>query len=206
MDTQEDQEAPGEGQASTASLDVGQKGLPSNLGVPKQISLIADSLGAGAPKPADDPSTHKFDMGQVLGQLRGDEGLRLVVYDDESGLPLRAGMVVRGNPTVGIGRNLADRGISEMEARVLLANDVEACAAQLDAEIPWWRTLSPTRQAQLINLDFNMGWGRLVDFKNFLAEMEAGNWVAAVAALKSSHWWNQVGRRGPEIAEFILDG
>lgn len=151
-------------------------------------------------------TSKEFVMDDVLKQLRGDEGVKYFIYDDATGLPIRAGTVVRGNPTVGVGRNLVGKGLSDAEVQILLSNDVNACAAELDNRIPWWRKLSARRQAQMINLDFNMGWGSLSGFKNFLAEMEAEEWEAAVAALKASHWWVQVGKRGPEIAGYILAG
>ncbi len=34
--------------------------------------------------------------------------------------------------------------------------------------------------------------------------MQAGEWDAAVAQLKASRWWHEVGQRGPEIAGRIL--
>lgn len=148
----------------------------------------------------------KYDLDYTVRQLIGDEGERFFVYDDATGLPIRAGSHVIGNPTVGIGRNLAVNGLSTAESAYLCQDDVAACAARLDLQIPWWRNLSPVRQAQMINLDFNMGWGRLVGFHNFLGAMQRGDWTSAAAELKNSVWWGQVGKRGPEIAERILAG
>jgi lysozyme len=147
-----------------------------------------------------------FDRDATVQQLIGDEAERFFVYDDATGEPIRAGSVVVGNPTIGIGRNLASKGLSPAECVYLGEDDVDQCAATLDAQIPWWRGLSPVRQAQMVNLDFNMGWGSLVGFHNFLAEMKAGNWQEAVDQLQASKWWHQVGRRGPEIAGKILAG
>jgi len=147
-----------------------------------------------------------FNMAATIKQLIGDEAERFVVYDDANGLPIRAGSHVIGNPTIGIGRNLSGKGISAAESEYLCEDDVNQCALTLDAQIPWWRNLSPLRQSQMVNLDFNMGWGSLVQFHEFLAEMQTGNWTGAVAELKESKWWGQVGKRGPEIAANILAG
>ncbi len=150
--------------------------------------------------------TQTFDPAATIQQLVGDEGERFFVYDDANGQPIRAGSHVIGNPTIGIGRNLASKGLSMAECIYLCQDDINQCAAQLDAHIPWWRNLSPVRQGQMVNLDFNMGWGSLVTFHNFLAAMEVGEWQTAVDQLKTSKWWAQVGHRGPEIAAHILAG
>lgn len=147
-----------------------------------------------------------YDPDAVLAQLKGDEASRNFVYDDATGAPIAAGSRMVGNPTVGIGRNLAGRGLSDDEIEYLCRNDIAACAAELDQNVPWWRQLSPVRQGQMINLCFNMGWPKLSGFHHFLAAMQAGNWQGAVAELQNSLWWDQVGRRGPEIAEKILAG
>jgi lysozyme len=147
-----------------------------------------------------------YDLAATITQLVGDEKEVFFVYDDANGAPIRAGSHVIGNPTIGIGRNLSGNGLSAGECAYLCQDDIAACAAKLDQEIPWWRGLSPVRQSQMINMDFNTGWGALSGFHNFLAAMEAGEWAEAVAQLKNSQWWGQVGRRAPEIAGKILAG
>ena len=56
--------------------------------------------------------------------IRDGEGLRLKVYDDASGKPVTAGSVLAGHPSIGYGRNLAGKGISESEADAMLAEDL----------------------------------------------------------------------------------
>jgi lysozyme len=147
-----------------------------------------------------------FDPEAVFAQLVDHEGDMQFVYDDATGRPIVAGSVVVGNPSVGIGRNLAGRGLTAAERKHLCMNDIAAFAEDLDRNIPWWRQLSPVRQEQMLNLVFNMGWGGLSGFKRFLAAMEAGQWRQAVAELQDSRWWGQVGRRATMVAEKILSG
>ena len=67
-------------------------------------------------------------------QLIRDEGLRLTVYDDAG-----------GSPTIGVGRNLRDKGISHAEAELMLDNDILEYTAAVIARIPWCHTLDPIR-------------------------------------------------------------
>lgn len=147
-----------------------------------------------------------FDTNAMVAQLTPEEGLRLHVYDDATGQPIVAGYTVKGNPTIGIGRNLAGYGITKEEAQYLCVNNITICEDQLDNALPWWRDLSPLRQMQMVDLCFNMGIDVLLQFHEFLGAMQAGQWQAAVEDLKASLWWTQVGERGPAIADRILKG
>ena len=147
-----------------------------------------------------------WDTAALIAQLIPEEAVRLFVYDDATGEPIRAGTLVRGNPTIGIGRNLASTGITAAEATMLATADINRVAAELDKALPWWRGLSAGRQRQMMDLTFNMGLGGLLTFTHFLAAMQEGQWQAAVAALEDSEWWHQVGTRAPLIAMRIMQG
>src|SRR5438105_4864784 len=82
-------------------------------------------------------------------ELIRDEALRLKPYKDTV-----------GKLTIGVGRNLDDKGISEAEAAVLLENDIAEHVALLDAKLSWWRKLDEARQNALANMCFNMGIGQ----------------------------------------------
>lgn len=142
----------------------------------------------------------------LIAQLIPEEAVRLYAYDDATGEPIRAGTLVKGNPTIGIGRNLASTGITAAEATMLATADINRVAGDLDKALPWWRGLSAGRQRQMMDLAFNMGPGRLMEFTHFLAAMQAGQWQDAVNELEQSEWWHQVGQRGPMIALRILAG
>ena len=135
-----------------------------------------------------------FDMAALTAELTEDEGRRLQAYTDTVGLT-----------TIGIGRELTRKGISDVECDMLFANDVAACAGIMDREIAWWRDLPPGAQRVMINLAF-MGWGSFSQFHNFLAHMNTlANGFSqpvldgAVAELEDSRWWQQVGLRGPRV-------
>src|SRR5271166_3187834 len=104
--------------------------------------------------------TDTFDMDAMIAQLTPEECtggvISFVVYDDASGLPIKPGSHVIGNPTVGIGRNLYGKGLTASEATYLCVNDIMEVVACYDLHIPWWRQLSPMRQRQLLDMGFNM--------------------------------------------------
>jgi lysozyme len=139
-------------------------------------------------------------------ELTGDEDLRLVVYDDANGMPLKPGMILRGHPTIGVGRALDVRGITKDEARYLLANDIAEITLQLSQRLSWFSALSMPRQAALANMAFNLGVGGLLEFHNALLAMSTGDFAKASDELLNSKWASQVGARARRIAQQIKTG
>jgi len=147
----------------------------------------------------------------LRAELRGDEGEVLRVYDDATGKPIGPGTVVRGNPTIGVGRNLSGRGITQAEAQQLLANDLAECEADLAPSLPWITTLSPARQTVIYSLYFNVGLGNPARFEakwpNFLAQMKAGQFAQAADNLESTQpWASEVGPRAHRLGELVRFG
>src|SRR5437899_1439553 len=126
-------------------------------------------------------------------ELIRDEDLRLVVYDDATGKPLRPGMTLVGHPTIGVGRALDVRGITEVEAGVLLHGDIESVTAELGAKLEWFSTLDDVRQRVLVNLAFNLGTAGLLNFHDTLRYIGEGRYELAARAMLDSHWAGQVG-------------
>lgn len=129
-----------------------------------------------------------------------DEGVRLHVYDDATGQPLRRGKVLVGYPTIGVGRNLFSRGLTLAEARMLLYNDIQQVTDEMHRAFPWAKDLSETRQEVLANMLFNMGLKRLNTFKRALTAMEDGRYADAADEMLDSKWATQVGQRAVRLA------
>lgn len=136
----------------------------------------------------------------LLAFMRRVEGYRTRAYQDTKGIT-----------SIGIGRNIGTRDMSDAEVLYLYGNDVDAVCLQMDSAIPWWRKLNPDGQRAMVSLCF-MGWGTFSEFKQFLAAMESlanaptsdlaaqqrQAWVdTAHAELQASLWWAEVGQRGP---------
>ena len=132
---------------------------------------------------------------ELIEQLKIDEGLRLKAYYDSV-----------GKYTIGYGRNLDDKGITENEARLLLLHDVVDADTAITNHIPWTNTLDDVRYSVLVNMAFNMGIGGLVGFPKMLAAVQAGNWSTAAHEMISSKWAHQVGERATRLALQMLSG
>ena len=123
-------------------------------------------------------------------QLIRDEGMRLKPYRDQL-----------GKLTIGIGRNLDDVGLFRDEVELMLDNDIERSAADVEARLPWTATLSEPRRGALVNLTFNMGIGGLLAFRKMLTALQDEQWETAAAELLDSVYAEQVGPRAHRLAQ-----
>jgi lysozyme len=136
-----------------------------------------------------------MDTDVLVAELTRDEALRLKPY-----------RCTAGKLTIGIGRNLDDRGISVTEAEFLCRNDVADVMAGFDRELPWWRTLDEVRQRVLVNMGFNLGVKGLLGFRNTLELVRCGKYLDAAQHMLDSKWAKQVGPRALRLATMMRDG
>ena len=137
---------------------------------------------------------------RLIEQLRLHEGERRKPYRDTV-----------GKLTIGIGRNLDDKGLRRDEIEYLLSNDIADARADLDRYLPWWRGLDPVRQRVLIDMAFNMGMGSpgkggLLSFVNTLSNIRQGRYAEAADMMLASKWAQQVGRRAVRLATMMRTG
>lgn len=136
-----------------------------------------------------------YNQAQLLTDLKQDEGYRLKPYLD----------TVK-KISIGIGRNLSDVGLSDIEVMSLYNNDIAVVTACLDTHIIWWRTKPDNIQRALINLCFNMGWTKFSAFTTFLKMVEADDIEGACSDLQDTAWFDQVGLRGPRMIARLREG
>jgi lysozyme len=146
-----------------------------------------------------------IDRQKLREQLKKHEGVRRYVYDDASGKNIAEGSFVRGLPTVGVGRNLVDRGLSDDEIDFLLDHDINDALADA-SKFAFFSKLDPVRKAAMAELVFNLGLTRLKEFKKFLGFMTEERWAHAAGELLNSKWARQVGERSITISEQIKKG
>lgn len=139
--------------------------------------------------------TETADLAAITADLVRDEGLRLKPYTDTV-----------GKLTIGVGRNLDDRGITEDEAMYLLRNDIMIAVDDLDRNVPWWRGLPDGPRRALVNMSLNLGWPRLSGFRNMLMALEAGDYDTAATEALDSKWARQVGDRAERLSTLIRGG
>ena len=128
-------------------------------------------------------------------QIRMHEGVEHKVYEDTEGIK-----------TVGVGRNLEDRGLSDDEIDYLLSNDIDICVKELEQTFDWYDDLDDIRKRVLIDMMFNLGMPRLKGFANMLKAIEAGAWKNAAVEMLDSKWAEQVGNRASRLSEMMESG
>ena len=158
----------------------------------------------------------KYDRQDLIDKLIVSEGLRLQVYKDTLGID-----------TIGIGRNLEDRGITkeeladldiptiehvyeygitEADAVYLAENDVQIVEEELVRAHPCVDRLDSVRQLILIDMAFNMGVPRLCKFKKMWAAIEAGDFDTASVEMLDSRWARQVKSRATKLSDAMKTG
>ena len=151
-----------------------------------------------------------------MEKLISHEGLRLTVYKDSLGID-----------TIGIGRNLQDRGISkeeldeldipsidhiyedgitEADAIFLAENDVQIVEEELVRAHPCVEELDAVRQLVLVDMAFNLGVPRLCKFKKMWAAVEAKQFDTAAKEMLDSRWARQVKSRSTKLAHAMHHG
>lgn len=128
-------------------------------------------------------------------QIMADEGFSTKLYK-----------CTAGKWSIGVGRNLEDRGISKAEGLFLLEGDLLIAEKDVKTLFPTFHELSDNRKAVLINMAFNLGAERLAGFKNFRHCVEARNFEAAASEMLESKWAGQVGQRAQRLAEQMRIG
>lgn len=136
-----------------------------------------------------------IDRSAMMRQLRLHEGERLKPY-----------RCTAGKLTIGIGRNLEDRGITAEESAYLLGNDIDGFYAALLKALPWVANLDEVRQRVLLDMAFNLGIVGLLGFKNTLATIQAGNYAKAGPMMLQSKWAGQVGKRAERLSTMMVTG
>lgn len=158
----------------------------------------------------------KYDRHDLIEELIKHEGLRLQVYQDTLGID-----------TIGIGRNLEDRGISkeeldwmdyptidhvyeygitEADAVYLATNDVQIVEDELLRAHPCVDRLDSVRQLVLIDMAFNLGVPRLCKFKNMWAAVHEDDFATAAKEMLDSRWAKQVKGRATKLANAMHNG
>ena len=126
------------------------------------------------------------------------EGRRLLPYQDSKGIL-----------TIGVGHNLSN-GISNEVCDALKQEDIGKAIADVSRELPWYEVLSDARKAAVVDMAFNLGISKLLQFHNTLYHMEHGNWQSAANAMLNSVWAKQVGdkpgQRAYTLAQMVKTG
>jgi lysozyme len=113
---------------------------------------------------------------------------------------------ITGHITVGIGRNLTDRGISTTEAFYLLDDDILYFSGKLNHFLKFFSSLNENRQIALINMCFNLGVQGFLNFTQMILALEAYDYERTADEMLKSKWADQVGERATFLANIIITG
>lgn len=130
-----------------------------------------------------------MDEASFIEQLIVHEGFELMPYTDTV-----------GKITIGVGRNLTDRGISEDEAIYLLKNDISLHKEELERTFPIVQSLDSVRYYVLLDMAFNMGIPRLQKFRRMWTYIQTSDYDKAAIEMLDSRWATQVGRRAKNLS------
>lgn len=131
----------------------------------------------------------------TVRMLKLHEGVRLKPYTDSV-----------GKLTIGSGRNLDDKGITQEESDYLLSNDISAAWLSLVSRLECFSRLDTVRQAVLLDMAVNLGTDGLLKFRKTLVLVAGGKYREAATEMLDSVWARQVGRRAERLSRMMASG
>jgi len=139
--------------------------------------------------------------------IKDDEGTRLQAYDDKTGEVIRPGYTMVGAPTIGVGRNLLGRGISQLEAFVLFDRDVAECLMDLAILFRGFGEIAEPRKHALADMRFTLGPRGFRKFRKMVAAVEVRDWPEVAAQVRDSVWARkQAPGRAERVAQMLASG
>tara|TARA_B110000093_G_C12959191_1_gene406369 strand:- start:524 stop:943 length:420 start_codon:yes stop_codon:yes gene_type:complete len=132
-------------------------------------------------------------ISQALDMLKIHEGYEQYPYKCSMGVV-----------TIGYGRNLESRGLTEEEAAYLLQCDVKLAEGELLDQYDYYWNLSGERKAVLIDMMVNLGSTRLRKFKKMHLALELRDYSLAAVEMLDSRWARQVGQRSKTLAQIMI--
>lgn len=131
---------------------------------------------------------------ELSNHIKEYEGFSRLVYECTSGYA-----------TIGYGRNVEQMGISKEEADVMLNNDIAQCLKELRGIMNRFDELPDKAQLVLVDMCYNLGLSKLLNFENMLDAIDAGNWDKASQELLDSKYAKQVKRRATRNYELLQE-
>lgn len=129
--------------------------------------------------------------------LKRDEGVRLKPYTCPA-----------GKLTIGVGRNLDDRGITIEECQALLDNDINACtsAAETLLGAEFFGSLETARQLAIVNMIFQLGTVGFAKFSRTIDAIKRHAWTEAANNARASLWAKQTPERAARVIYMLETG
>lgn len=173
------------------------------------LGMLAGSAGNAN---AMAPAMSRINPNELYSQISKHEGIKSSVYND-----------THKHPTIGIGFNLDDRSNQQKLAKLglnlnellsgkeLSQNQIKQLynlsltTAYADAKkfLPNLQTHPVEVQKAIIDMSFNLGSNKLMQFKKLRNALATRNYKLAAAEMLNSNWASQVGRRAQTLASMV---
>ncbi|SOK58509.1 Phage baseplate hub subunit (T4-like gp5) / Phage tail lysozyme (T4-like gp5) [Yersinia phage fHe-Yen9-04] len=114
-----------------------------------------------------------------------------------------------GYPTIGYGHLLTEgenfkTGLTESQANELLAKDLASKVADAKSLYEQYNMTGGIElQKVLTQMVFQMGKGKVSQFKNTLSCMGRGDYKGAAAGMRNSAWYKQTTSRAEKLAKIV---
>ena len=136
-----------------------------------------------------------MDRQRLFAQLRLHEGVERKPYQCSAGYL-----------TIGVGRNIEERGLSDDEIDYILNNDVNIATDELVRTFDWYADLDEVRQRVVVDMVFNLGMPRFKQFQKMIQALDEGNYKEASIQMMDSRWASQVGQRSERLRDMMETG
>jgi lysozyme len=158
------------------------------------------------------PAIYRINPNELYSQISKHEGIEPSVYKD-----------TLKHPTIGIGFNLDDKSNQQKLAKLginlneLLSGkelsqtqikqlyNLSLTTAYADAKkfLPNLQSHPVEVQKAIIDMSFNLGINKLMQFKKLRNALATKNYKLAAAEMLNSNWASQVGRRAQTLASMV---
>jgi lysozyme len=133
----------------------------------------------------------------------------------------------KGIKTIGIGFNLERSGakaaieavgadfdkvcageesLTEDQIGTLFSHDLQHAIDEASSVVSSFGSLNDPRQFVIVDMIFNMGAGGVAGFHHTIQMINEGDFEAAGAGMKDSHWYGQVGVRAEKDVHMMITG
>lgn len=183
------------------------------------IKTLLEAIGDAPPPPppaiVQQAQDTKLSYDDILNLIKKHEGVRPRIYKDSLGIPtvgIGFNMLRPDAPSVlksiGADYNKILSGESELtnnQMHELFNICLKIAYADAKKYVPSFDSLPKNIKLGLLDMSFNLGYGRLHKFVKTREHILNGDYKKAAAELQNSKWAKQVGNRSVSIISLFLN-
>lgn len=111
-----------------------------------------------------------------------------------------------GKVSIGIGHNLTDLGLTDAQIDAIFEHDLIDAIKTCNRLFPHFNSMDKVRRMVLLDMAFNLGFGKLSGFINTIGYINSGDYIRASQNMLASKWAKQVGQRAERLARMMRTG